>query len=119
MPDVDALDITVTVLTVTVTAFIAMADFARADFVLANSAEVGVPPAWLPGLGGLKLAGAAGLVVGLIAVDALGVAAAAGLVAFFIGAVAAHIRAKVFHNIAFPLTYLGLSVASLAVAIAR
>lgn len=31
---------------------------------------------------------------------------------FFVGAVAAHLRARVFHNLAFPLVYLGLAAAS-------
>jgi DoxX-like family len=41
--------------------------------------------------------------------------AALGVVAFFIGAVATHPRARVFYNIAFPIGYLALAVASLVV----
>ena len=70
-------------------------------------------------LGALKAAGAAGLLLGLLGVRFIGVAAAAGLVLFFIGAVAAHIRARVYHNIAFPGGYLGLAAASLVLAAAR
>ena len=44
----------------------------------------------------------------------LGLAAAIGLVLFFVGAVAAHVRARVFHNIAFPLAFLALASASAA-----
>jgi DoxX-like family len=90
----------------------AVADYARASFVLANSAEVRLPPATLPFLGSLKLAGAIGLVIGLLGAPLLGLAAAVGLVAFFIGAVAAHLRARVFYNIAFPGAFLVLAVAS-------
>ncbi|MEU9640508.1 DoxX family protein [Streptomyces sp. NPDC048188] len=97
---------------------IAVADLLRARFVLANSAEVGVPPSWLPWLAGLKAAGAAGLLAGLLGARPLGSAAAAGLVLFFVGAVAAHVRARVFHNIAFPLGYLALNAAALAVGMA-
>lgn len=89
----------------------AVAGYARASFVLANSAEVRVPPAALPYLATLKLAGAVGLVVGLFGVPWLGLAAGAGLIAFFVGAVLAHVRARVFHNIAFPGGFLLLAVA--------
>ncbi|MFC8368495.1 MULTISPECIES: DoxX family protein [unclassified Streptomyces] len=109
----------VTVMTVIANAAISVADFMRAGFVLANSAEAGVPRPWLPWLGALKAAGAAGLLLGLLGVRFIGVAAATGLVLFFIGAVAAHIRARVYHNIAFPGGYLGLATASLVLAAAR
>ncbi|WP_406395701.1 DoxX family protein [Streptomyces sp. NBC_00887] len=93
-------------------AFIAIADYVRAPFVLANSAEVRLPPAAVPYLATLKLAGAAGLLMGLLGVHWLGLAAGIGLTAFFIGAVLAHVRARVFYNIAFPGGYLLLAVAS-------
>ncbi|MGP4112129.1 DoxX family protein [Streptomyces sp. 4N509B] len=108
----------VTVATIVANGGMAAADLSRAGFVLANSAEVGVPRSWLPWLAGLKAAGAAGLLLGLLGVRILGVAAAAGLVLFFVGAVAAHLRTRVFHNIAFPVGYLGLAVASLVLAVA-
>lgn len=104
----------VVVITVVLTAGIAAADYIPAKFVLANSAEVGVPRSWLPALGTAKMAGAVGLVVGLLGLPAIGIAAAIGLVAFFVGAVVTHIRAGVFYNIAFPGAYLALSAASLA-----
>ncbi|MEU1122500.1 DoxX family protein [Streptomyces sp. NPDC005899] len=93
-------------------AFIAIADYARAPFVLANSAEVRLPAAALPYLATLKLAGAVGLLVGLLGVHWLGLAAGAGLTAFFIGAVLAHVHAGVLHNVAFPGGYLLLAIAS-------
>jgi hypothetical protein len=61
----------------------------------------------------VKLAGAAGLIVGLLGLRALGIAAAVGLVLFFVGAVATHLRAQVLYNIAFPGAFLCLSAASL------
>ncbi|MFI7291663.1 DoxX family protein [Streptomyces anulatus] len=93
-------------------ALIAVADYARAPFVLANSAEVGLTPNAVPYLATLKLAGAAGLLIGLFGAPGLGLAAGVGLTAFFVGAVLAHVRARVFHNIAFPGVYLLLAVAS-------
>ena len=61
--------------------------------VLEGMTAVNVPVAWLPRLALAELAGAVGLLVGL-AVAPLGIAAAIGLVAYFVGAVAAHVRAK-------------------------
>ena len=113
----DTAYIVITLITVAINAAIVIADLAKAEFVLANSAEVGVPRPLLPLLAALKGAGAAGLVLGLLGLDLIGIAAAAGLVAFFIVAVAAHIRAKVFYNIAFPGAYLALAAASLILAI--
>lgn len=103
-----------TIVCIVANASIALADYAKARFVLRNSAEVHVPAGALPYLATLKLAGAAGLVVGLAALPWLGVAAGVGLVLFFIGAILAHIRARVLYNIAFPGLYLLLAVASAA-----
>jgi DoxX-like family len=54
-----------------------------------------------------------------VGVRPIRIAAATGLVLFFIGAITARIRARVYYHIAFPGTYLLLAVASLAVAIVR
>jgi hypothetical protein len=108
-----SLYVVVTVITAIVTAAVAIPDFIAAGFVLANSAKVHVPRSWLPMLGALKLAAAIGLLVGVVGLPVIGVAAATGLVLYFIGAVIAHLRARVFYNIAFPGAYLGLSAASL------
>ena len=107
----------VTLLTAIITAGIAVPDFIPAKFVLANSVEVGVPRTWLPALGATKLAGAVGLLAGLVGLPALAIAAAAGLVLYFVGAVATHLRAHVLYNIAFPGAFLCLSAASLALLI--
>jgi hypothetical protein len=113
----DSIYIAVTSITIAINAGMAAADFARAKFVLANSAQVNVPPSWLPVLAALKAAGAVGLVLGLLGVRVIGIAAAAGLVLFFIGAMTAHIRARVYYNIAVPGTYLLMACASLALAV--
>ncbi|MGW5781186.1 DoxX family protein [Streptomyces sp. NPDC003863] len=109
----------ITLLTVAANAGIAAADFARARFVLANSAEVGVPERWIPWLATLKAAGAAGLLLGLLGARLIGLAAAVGLVLFFLGAVAVHVRTRVLHNIAFPAVFLALATGSLALAATR
>ncbi|MFY7066679.1 DoxX family protein [Nocardiopsis changdeensis] len=53
--------------------------------------RLGVPRTWIPVLGTLLGAGALGLLAGL-AVPAVGLAAAAGLVLYFVGALVAHLR---------------------------
>jgi hypothetical protein len=103
-----------TVLCVVANVLIVVADCAKAKFVLDNSAEVGLQPGVLPYLATLKLAGAAGLVVGFAGIPWLGLAAGAGLVLFFVGAVTAHLRAHVLYNIAFPGFYLLLAIAATA-----
>jgi hypothetical protein len=60
---------------------------------------------------------AAGLLLGLLGLRPLGIAAAAGLVLFFAGALATHARARVFYNIAVPGAFFALAVASMALAI--
>ena len=97
--------------TAIVTGGIAVADFIPPGFVLANS--------WLPALGAAKLAGAVGLVAGLLALRALGIAAAVCLVLFFVDAMLTHVKAHVLYNIAFPGAFLCLSAASLALMLAR
>lgn len=102
------------VITIMINAAIAIADYCKAPFVLANSAEVNVPRAWLPALATCKALGALGLLVALL-VDApiLAALASTGLVLFFIGAIVFHIRAHVYYNIAFPGLYLFLAAATL------
>ncbi|MEV6396036.1 DoxX family protein [Streptomyces sp. NPDC051907] len=109
---------TVTVIAVLANAASAVGDLMRVESVLASSAEVGVPHSWLPRLAALKAAGAAGLLLGLLGLRGVGAAAAAGLVLFFVGAVGVHIRARVFHNMAYSAGYLGLATASVALAVA-
>ncbi|WP_308295038.1 DoxX family protein [Streptomyces sp. NK08204] len=58
--------------------------------------------AGLPAPAFLKAVGAAGLPLGLLGPRPLGVAAGIGLVLFCTGALAARVRARMFHTIAFP-----------------
>ena len=112
--------VAVTVVTIFANVFAAVADVRGAGFVLATSAEVGVPPSWLPLLAALKAAGAAGLLVGLLGnVRLLGISAAIGLTLFFTGALIAHLRARVFHNMHYPGAYWLLAIASAVLAVAR
>jgi DoxX-like protein len=95
----------ITAITIVATAAVAVADLVRARFVLATMDEVGVPLSWLAPLGMVKAAAVAGLLLGLFGPRPLGTAAAAGLVVFFAAALATHVRARVFHNIAFPAAF--------------
>jgi hypothetical protein len=105
--------VVVTLAAVAANASIAAADLARTRFVLDNAASVGVPESWITPLALLKLAGAAGLLLGLVGVPLVGPAAAIGLTLFFVGAVVTHLRARNY-ELAFPGAYLLLAVSSLA-----
>jgi hypothetical protein len=109
----------VVISTLVLNAAAAAADFSRARFVLANSAELGVSEGWLPLLGGLKAAGAVGLLIGLLWTRPVGLVAAVGLMLFFIGAMAVHVRARVLDNLAFPGFYLALAIGSLVLIAAQ
>jgi DoxX-like family len=106
----------VTVVTAAANVYAAITDFLRPKWVLNNMAEVHVPRRWLPLLAILKGAGASGLLLGLVGFRTTGRAASSGLVLFFIEAIATHMRARAFHNIAFPGAYLALATASLMLA---
>lgn len=111
--------IVVTVATIVVNAGAAIADFSKAKFVLANATELDLPASSILPLGVLKAAGAAGLLVGLVGVRPIGIPAAIGLILFFVGAVAIHVRKRVFHNIAAPILFLLLAIAALSLDSAR
>jgi hypothetical protein len=72
--------------------FSATCDFVRYEQVAVGMRQVGVPESWMTMLGVCKVAGAFGLVLGF-AVPAIGAAAAAGLVLFFVAAILTHLRA--------------------------
>ena len=104
----------VTIVTIAMNAFVTVADLLRMPFVLENAAAVGVPATWLTPLALLKGAGAVGLLLGLLGVPLIGMAAAVGLVLFFVGAIVFHVRAgEVIPSVVFPGCYLLLAVASL------
>src|SRR3954454_2861157 len=73
---------------------------------------VGVPKQYLPVLAALEIAGAAGILLGLW-LEPLGVLAAAGLVAYFVGAVGGHLRVPDTKTLVMPLPPLVLAIAVL------
>ena len=105
--------IVVTILAAAANIFSATLDFIRYKPILINMAKVGVSESWITTLGILKAAGAIGLLIG-IGVPAVGIAAAAGLVLFFIAAIIIHLRG---HDYSFGLAivFLLLAIAALGV----
>ncbi|WP_405485989.1 DoxX family protein [Nocardia sp. NBC_00511] len=108
--------VVVTLIAIAANAVEGVATLAGAKFVRDNLGEIGLPPALLPFLGACKTAGALGLIGGLVAWRHLGVAAAIGLTVFYLLAVLVHLRTRVVHNIAFPIGFLALAAATLALA---
>jgi DoxX-like family len=109
--------IIITVLTIVANTYAAIVDFRRPQWVLDNMTEWKGSHSWLFTLGALKAAGALGLLMG-IAVPLIGIAAAVGVVLFFVGAIAVVLRAGWYSHLPWPVTYLLLAVGSLALRLA-
>lgn len=111
--------VVVTLIAIAANAVEGVATLAGAKFVRDNLGEIGLPPALMPFLGLCKTAGALGLIGGLVAWQHLGIAAGIGLTLFYALAVIVHIRTRVLHNIAFPIGFLALAAATLALSVAH
>ncbi|MFE3448323.1 DoxX family protein [Nonomuraea sp. NPDC059194] len=111
-----ALYVTLTSITATSAAVGAWMNFVRHPIPVAAAKQVQVPQTWMLPMGTLLGAGALGLVAGL-AVPALGVSAATGLVLYFIGAIIAHVRVGDF-QLGKAAAFLALTAATLAVTVA-
>lgn len=104
--------------TIAVSVFLALAVFGSAMAKLTKQPKLvesmtalQIPFGWLPWLAAAEIAGAIGLIVGLW-VAPIGIAAAIGLVGYFVGAVATHVRAN-DKNLVAPGVLLVLSIAAL------
>jgi len=75
--------IIVAILAAAANTYAAIVDFRRPQWVVDNTTRWGGSYSWLSPLGALKAAGALGLLVGIV-VPLVGMAAAVGLVLFFI-----------------------------------
>ena len=75
---------------------------------------VGVPLRWIPWLAACEFAGAAGLLIGIFWWP-LGIAAAIGVVIYFIGADIGHVRVKDFKGLPTPTVILLVAIAILVV----
>jgi hypothetical protein len=78
--------------------FSAFGKLTRQKMIVEGMTAVGVPLGMFPFLAACEIAGAAGLVIGLW-YGPLGVAAAIGVVLYFIGAVGAHLRKSDFKGL--------------------
>jgi hypothetical protein len=108
--------VAVTILTGAANSYAAFADLTRPAWLVDNMTKARVPQSWLLPLAALKAAGAVGVLIG-IGVPMLGIAASAGLVLFFIGALITHFRAR-YWAVAAPVAFLLLAVGSLVLRIA-
>src|SRR5438093_3323076 len=108
--------IVVTLLAAAANIFSATLDFIRFKPILINMARVSVSQSWITTLGTLKAAGALGLLVG-IAMPLIGVAAAGGLVLFFVGAIVTHLRARDY-SFGLAVVFLMLAVTALILRLA-
>ena len=97
--------------------YAAVLNFAGAESVKAVADRVHVSQKWMIPFGTLLALGAVGLLAGL-AIPVLGIAAASGLVIYFIGALSAHIRAR-DRGFGGAIVFLLLAVAALVAEIAR
>lgn len=105
--------VVVTIFAAAANTYAAIVDFRRPQWVLDNMTRWGGSHSWLFPLGSLKATGALGLLVGM-GVRPIGVAAAIGLVLFFVGAITVVMRARWYSHLPWPATYLLLAIASLA-----
>jgi hypothetical protein len=91
--------------------FSAYSVFTHKSWVVDNFVDYGVPQSRWVWLGLAKALGVVGLIVGLW-IPPIGVAAAAGLSLYFIGAVITVLHARVYAHTPFPLLYLAPVVAA-------
>jgi hypothetical protein len=104
--------IIVTILNAAANTYAAIVDFRLHQWVLDNMTKWGESHSWLFTLAALKAAGALALLEGNC-VPLIGVAAAVGLVLFFVGAIAVVVRARWYSHLPWPSTYLLLAIGAL------
>jgi hypothetical protein len=104
-----------TILAALINGCAALLNFAGAEYVKEAADHVQVSYSWMLPLGTLLASGATGLLVGF-AVPALGIAAAIGLVAYFVCAISAHVRVRDNH-VGGALFFLILATAALITAL--
>jgi hypothetical protein len=112
--------VVVAAVTVLATGFSGIAALVHFKPILPAMAQAGVPESWLTfPIGTLKTAGAVGLLISLFGVPVIGIAAAIGLVLFFVCAVYTHIRASDYSvQLGAAIGYLALCTTTLVLAIA-
>jgi hypothetical protein len=109
--------VAVTVLLAALLVATALRKLSHRPEVVRTYERVGVPESRLTLLAGILLAGAAGILLGLWW-EPVGIAAGVGLVAYFLAAVGAHIRADDLRPLPVPVAYAAVSAAALALRLA-
>jgi DoxX-like family len=108
-----AATVAVSALLATLMSYAAVRKLSHRPEVVATYTRVGVPEERLDLLAATLLAGAAGLLIGLIWAP-LGVAAGALIVLYFLVAIAAHIRSRDLEHLTTPLVMELLAVGAIA-----
>jgi hypothetical protein len=110
----------VTLLAIAANTFSGVAALVHFKPIIPGMVKAGVPESWLTfPIGTLKIAGAVGLLLGLIGVPLVGAAAAIGLVLFFVCAIYTHVRASDYSaQFGLAIGFLVLAVAALVLGLA-
>ncbi|MEV0738987.1 DoxX family protein [Streptomyces sp. NPDC050549] len=95
----------------------ARSDITRDPKITEQLKAVGVPDSWFLPLGLVKIAGALGLLAGIV-YRPLGIAAAIGVVLYFLGAVITHLRAGDMKGVGTPTVIMLVAVAPLVLGFA-
>ncbi|WP_063010890.1 DoxX family protein [Nocardia kruczakiae] len=103
--------VTVTIVAAVVIFGATVVDFVAPEWVRGNMRSYGVPDWALMPLAAIKAAGALGLLAGLV-FPAIGLAAAVGLVLYFVGAVITIVRARWYAHLPYPMPCLVLASAA-------
>lgn len=104
--------LTVTIVLAALLVFAAARKLSHREPVVQSYRTVGVPEDRLDQLAYLLLAGAAGLLAGLVWAPA-GIAAGIGVICYFVGAIIFHLRAGDAKNLANPVAYEAAAIAAL------
>jgi hypothetical protein len=112
-----AATLAVSVLLASLIAYSAIRKLSHRPAVVETYLRAGVPEEWLDRLAIVLIAGAAGLLAGL-AWAPIGIAAAAALTAYFLVAVAFHVRANDAEHVPTPLTIALLAAVALGLQLA-
>ena len=102
----------VSVLLASLLAYAAIRKLSHQERIVQSYTRVGVPEDKLDYLAVILLTGAAGVILGLFWAP-IGVAAAIGVVCYFLAAVVAHVRADDSKNLPTPLLIEGIAAAAL------
>ncbi|MCX5167505.1 DoxX family protein [Streptomyces antibioticus] len=93
------------------------AKLVRDEKITEGMHKIGVPDSWFPRLSALEIAAALGLIAGIF-YRPLGIAAGIGIVAYFIGAVITHLRAKDTAGLPMPAVLIVVGAAALVLGVA-